>query len=118
MLRDIFGLHEQKEKATYGFGYILTLTRNKDEAVLDIVVGIADAKSKNDLIHWYVPRYTPSIRQQCIFSEHFLSKSPTKLRYVERSVFVKELIYQSLWNFQLSSQESIKIPIYNNIRFQ
>ena len=34
MLKDIFGFAEHREKATYGLGYKLTLTRNTDNAVL------------------------------------------------------------------------------------
>ena len=62
MLQDIFGFAEHQEKATYGLGYKLTLKRNKDAAVIDKVVGIADAINKIDHIHWYVPHYTPSIQ--------------------------------------------------------
>ena len=54
MLKDIFGFAKHQEKATYGLGYKLTLTRNKDEAVKDKVAGIADARIKIDHIHWYV----------------------------------------------------------------
>ena len=51
MLRDVFGFVGHQEKATYGLGYKLTLTRNKDEAVIDKVAGIADARIKIDHIH-------------------------------------------------------------------
>ena len=46
MLRDVFGFAEHQEKVTYGLGYKLTLTRNKDEAVIDKVAGIADDRVK------------------------------------------------------------------------
>ena len=64
MLKDVFGFAEHQEKATYGFCYKLTLTRNKDNAVTDKTAGIADARNKIDHIHWYVPHYIPSIQQQ------------------------------------------------------
>ena len=64
MLRDVFGFSELQEKATYGLGYKLTLTRNKDEGVTDKTAGIADVRIKIDHIHWYVAQYTPSIQQQ------------------------------------------------------
>ena len=35
MLKDIFGFAEHQEKATYGLGYKLTLTRNSDSAVFE-----------------------------------------------------------------------------------
>ena len=69
MLKDIFGYAEHQEKATYGLGYKLTLTGNKDDAVIDKANGIADARIRIDHIHWYVPHYTPSIQQQSTLSE-------------------------------------------------
>ena len=84
MLKDVFGFAEHQEKATYGFGYKLTLTRNKGDAVIDKAGGIADARIKIDHIHWYVPHYTPSFQQQSFLSKQILSKTPTELRYVER----------------------------------
>ena len=118
MLRDVFGFAEHQEKATYGLGYKLTLTRNKDEVVIDKVAGIADASIKIDHIHWYVPHYIPSMSQQAITSDQILKKTPTELRYVERSVFMKEVNNQNLWIFELGSQENMNVPIWINIGFQ
>ena len=118
MLKDVFGFAEVQEKATYGLGYKLTLTRNKDEAVIDKVAGIAEARIKIDHIHWYVPHYTPSMSQQAIMSKQILNKTPTELRYVERSVFMKEVNNQNLWNFELGSQENMNVPIWIIIGFQ
>ena len=86
MLKDIFGFVECHEKTTYGLGYKLTLTRNKDENVIDKAGGFADARIKIDHIHWYVPHYIPSMQQQSILSKQILNKTPTELRYVERPV--------------------------------
>ena len=118
MLKDVFGFAEGQEKATYGLGYKLTLTRSKDEAVIDKVAGIAEARIKIDPIHWYVPHYTPSISQQAITSKQILNKTPTELRYVERSVFMKEVHNQNLWNFELGSQENMNVTIWIIIGFQ
>ena len=63
-LKDVFGFAEHQEKATYGLGYKLTLTKNKDDAVIDKAGAIDDARIRIDHIHWYVPHYTPSIQQQ------------------------------------------------------
>ena len=38
--------------------------------------------------------------------------------YVERSVFMKEVNNQNLWNFELGSQESMTFPIWIIIGFQ
>ena len=35
MLKDVFGLAEHQDKATYGLGYKLTIKRNKAETVID-----------------------------------------------------------------------------------
>ena len=118
MLKDVFGFAEHQEKATFGLGYKLTPTRNKDEAVIDKVAGIADARIKIHHIHWCVPHYTPSIQQQSILSKQILSRTPTELRYVERSVFMKEVKNQNIWNFELGSQESMNVPIWIIIIFQ
>ena len=118
MLKDVFGFADHQEKATYGLGYKLTLTRSKDDAVIDKAGGIADARIRIDHIHWYVPHYTPSIQQQSTLFKQILSKTPTQLRYVERSVFMKEVNNQNLWNFELGSHENMNVPIWNIIGFQ
>ena len=118
MLKYIFGFAECQEKATYGLGYKLTLTRSKDEAVIDKVAGIADARSKIDHVHWYAPHFIPSMSQQAIMSKQILNKTPTELRYVERSVFMKEVNNQNLWNFELGGQENKNLPIWIITGFQ
>ena len=50
MLKDVFGFVEYQQKASYGLGYKLTLTRNKDDTVVDKAVGIADFRIKIDQI--------------------------------------------------------------------
>ena len=80
MLKDVFGFAECQQKAAYGLGYKLTLTRNKDEVVIDKVAGIADARNKIDHNHWCVAHYTPSIQQQGILTKQILGKTPTELR--------------------------------------
>ena len=118
VLKDVIGFAEHQEKATYGLGFKLTLTRNEDDAVKDKVVVIANARIKIDHIHWYVPHYTPSIQQQNILSNQILSKTPTELRYIERSVFMKEEKNQNHWSFELGSQENVNIAVWVFIGFQ
>ena len=118
MRKDDFGFAEHQEKATYGLGYKLTLKRNKDEAVIDVTGGFADARTKIDHIHWYVPHYTPSIQQQSMIYKQILGQTPTELRYVEWSVFMKEVSNQNLWIFELGSQENMNVPIWIMIGFQ
>ena len=58
--KNVFGFAENHEKTTFVVGYKLTLTRNKDEAVMDKARSIDDARIKVYYIHWYVPHYTTS----------------------------------------------------------
>ena len=96
----------------------LVLTRNKNETVLDKTPGITDIRIKIDHIHWYVPHFTHSIQQPGVLSKQFLIKTPTELRYVDRSVFMKEVNNQNLWNFELGSQESMSVAIWIIVGFQ
>ena len=79
MLRDIFGLAEHQQKATYGPVYKLTLTRNSDSAVLNKGNAINDAKIKISSIKWLVPQYTPSVKQQSIILSQIVYRVPTEL---------------------------------------
>ena len=97
MPKDVFEFEENQEKATYGLGYKLTLTRNKDDPAIDKADGIADARFKVDHIHWYVTLYAPSFQQQSRLSSQILSKTSTELRYAERFVLMKEVNNQNLW---------------------
>ena len=95
MLKDVFGFAECQEKATYGLGYKLTLTKKKDDSVLDKTAGTADARIKIDRIHLYAAHYTPSIKEQSMLSDQISKKIPTELRYLERSVFMKQVNNQN-----------------------
>ena len=54
-----------------------------------------NGKIKIIAIEWYVPPYTPSITQQNILMNEIIKKMATELRYVERSVLMKEVITQN-----------------------
>ena len=117
-LKDVFGFAQYQEKATYGIGYKLTLTRNSDNAVLNKGNAINNGKIKINAIEWYVAHYTPSIQQQAILSKQILHKSPTDIKYPERSMFMKEVNTQYFWTFELGTQEGINIPIWIFVLFQ
>ena len=117
-LKDIFGFAEYQEKATYGLGYKLTLTRNTDNAVLNKDNAINNGKVENNAIEWYVPQYTPSMQQQILLSKQILSKTPTEINYPERSVFMKEANTQKFLTFELGTQEGINIPTWVFVAFQ
>ena len=84
-LKDIFGFAEHQEKATYGLGYKLTITRNSDNAVLNKKNATAIGKIKINKIEWYVPHFTASLKKQGILMKQITDKIPTELRYVERT---------------------------------
>ena len=117
-LKDVIGYAEYQEKATYGLGYKLTLTRNSDNAVLNKGNAINNGKIKINAIEWYVPHYTPSMQQQAILSKQIINKTPTQIQYSERSVFMKEVNTQNFWTFELGTQEGINIPTWTFVAFQ
>ena len=117
-LKDVFGFAEHQLKATYGLGYILTLTRDNDKAVLNKENATVVGKVRINAIEWYVPHYTPSISQQTILFNQIKNKTPTELQYVERSVFMKEVNTQNLWSFEIGTHEGVNIPIWIIIGFQ
>ena len=117
-LKDVFGFAEYQDKGTYGLGYKLTLTRNTDNAVLNKDNAINLGKIKIIAIEWYVPHYTPSIQQQSILSKQIINKTPTEIKYPERSVFMKEVNTQNFWTFELGTQEGINIPTWMFVAFQ
>ena len=93
MLRDVFGSADYQEKATYGLGKILTLTRNCSNTVLIQAAAKVNAIFVISAFDWYVPHYTPSREQQTIISKQILGKTPTEVQYVETIVFFGRRIY-------------------------
>ena len=96
----------------------MVITRISDNAVLNKDNAINNAKNKINSIECYVPLYSPSIPQQAMLSIQISSKTPTELKYVEKSVFMKEVNTQNLWTSELGTQESIIIPIWILFGFQ
>ena len=71
LLNDIFGFSgfsQHQEKATFGLGYKLIITRNSDNAVLKKDNANKTGKIKANSIEWFIPHYTHSIPQQAILS--------------------------------------------------
>ena len=52
------------------------------------------------------------MQQQAIMSIQILNKTPTEFRYIERSVFMKEVKNQKLWNFELGSLENLNVLLW------
>ena len=77
-LKDVFGFAKHQEKATYGLSFKLTLSKDKDQAVIDKAAGVADARFKIDQTHWYLTQYTPPIQQQRSLSNQFLKQNANR----------------------------------------
>ena len=99
-LKDVCRFAEHQEKATYGLGYKLTLTRNSDNSVLNKTDATNLGKVKINAIEWYVPHYTASMSQQAVLSNQIANRIATDLQYIGRSVFMKEVNTQ---NFGISN---------------
>ena len=119
-LKDFLGLQNIKKKlqTSYGLGYKLTLTSCSDNTVLKKPMETNVTKTKINSTKWYVPLYTKSIPQQAILSQQILSKLPTIIQYVERSLFTEKVKSQNLWGFELRTQEGINVFIRIFIGFQ
>ena len=117
-LKDIFGFVDHQEKATYGLGYKLTLTRNTDNAVLNKDNAVVNGRVKINSLDWYVPHYSPNLEEYNKLMTQIKKNSPTLLHYPERSVFMKEVNTQNLWTFELGNQECINVPIWIFVAFQ
>ena len=94
------------------------MTRNTDNAVLKKTNATALGKIKINSLDWYVPHSTASLKEQGILMKQIQDKIPTEVRYVEKSVFMKEVNTQNLWSFELGTQEGINVPIWFIIGFQ
>ena len=75
-------------------------------------------KIKINSIEWYVPHYTASVKEQGILMKQIRDKIPTELRYIERSVFMKEVNTQNLCSFELGTQEGVNVPLWIIAVFQ
>ena len=117
-IKCVFGFAEHQEKATYGVGYKLTLTRNTDFSVLNNDNAVNNAKIKFNAIEWYVPHFLPSMSSQAMLTIQTLSKTPTELQCLARSAFIKEVNIQNLWTFELGTQERINVRIWVIVGFQ
>ena len=117
-LKDIFGFVEYQEKGTYGLGYGLILTRNNNNAVLNKDNAIANGRIKINSLDWYVPHYSPNLEEYNNLMVQIKKNTSTLLHYPERSVFMKQVNTQNLWNFELGTQEGINVPIWIFVAFQ
>ena len=62
--------------------------------------------------------FKPSVFQQTLVREQIISRAPTHLSYIERSVSVKNVDAQKGWFFGLRVKSSKDVPIYVMVGFQ
>ena len=94
------------------------LTRKNDNAPLNKNNATAIGKINFNSIDWCLPHCTASVKEHGITMGQIIDKQPTELRYVERSVFMKEVNTQNLWSFELGTQEGVNVPIWFIVGFQ
>ena len=58
------------------------------------------------------------MEQQASLPIQILSKTSKELQYVKRTVFMKIVITQNQWTFELGSQEGVNVPFWNFMGFQ
>ena len=87
ILRDVFSSAEPQEKVTYGLRYNLTLTMNKNAAVLNKAEAIADAELSVKSLDWYVPHYTLSTERQVLLSKNFYVRYSGSFSIEKNTIF-------------------------------
>ena len=114
LLRDIFGFADQ-EKITYGLGYQLILKRNTNNDAIFRTIG-DEAKIVINQIEFCVPHFTPSIENQTLVKEQILNKEATELKFLERTVYKKNVDATNNWIFELGQSENLN-PVYIIVGF-
>ena len=96
-------------------GYQLILKRNTNNDAI-FRAGGDEAKIIIRQIDWNIMHYTPSIQNQTLVKEQILNKEPTELRFLERSVFRKNVDTNNNWTFELGQSENLN-PVYIIVGF-
>ena len=117
-LKDTFAFAELQEKASFGLGYRLTLTRNTDNADWNKANETNNGEIKHFSPDWYVPHFTQNLEEYDKIMNQIMAKTPTNFHHPERSVFMKEVNTQNLWTFELWTQEGNIVPILIYVGFQ
>ena len=123
-LKDVLGFVEHHDNCTFGLGYKLTLQRNSDNHVLSHPPQVDDEGNLAlagrviiDDISWYVPHYTPSVKNQNSTLRNIESKTSTELTYIKRSSYVKDVTTENNWTFELFVGDGIDVPIFVIVGF-
>ena len=79
---------------------------------------VANGRVKINSLDCYVPYYSPNLEEYNKLLTQIKKNTPTQLNYIKRSVFMKQINTQSLWSFELGTQEGINVPIWIFVAFQ
>ena len=81
-------------------------------------MGIADFRNKKLIIYNGMHPITHlPFNNKVFYLNDFKARHPKVLRCIERSIFMKEVNKQNLCNFELSSQESMNVPMWIIVEF-
>ena len=117
-MKDIFGFIECSEKYTYGLGYILEFRRKSDDAAIVRDNGLAAAKIDIKRLSWIIPSITPSNENQLVMQKHLANNDHFEYFYLEKKTFYQTVPRATEFNFDLSLQVGVEIPVYVIICFQ
>ena len=94
------------------------MTRNTDNAVFNKDNAVGNGRIKIISLDWYVLHYSPNLEEYNKIMNQIKKNSQKLLHYPERSVFKKEVNIQTLWTFELGTQEGINVHIWIFVAFQ
>ena len=123
-MKQIFGFADNHDNCTFGVGYKLTLQRYNDNHVSSHPPQANDAANLAlaggvdiEGLSWYVPLFTPSVKNQKLMLRHIESKTPTELTYIKRSSYMKDVTTEKIWTVELSVGDGMDVPIYVIVGF-
>ena len=88
------------------------MKRNMDNSVLSRNAGTVDGKIDIKDISWFIHHYNPSVIIQDLFNQQILTKMPTEIPYIKRSLCSKHVQKQIEWNFDFGVGGGIDLLIY------
>ena len=79
--------------------WVILLRDDNNDPIIR-TAGVDAAKIVIKVIGWYIPHYTPRLKNQQIMVDQLLNKDPTELYYMERIVFRKDVNTNNNWTFE------------------
>ena len=114
-LNNFLGFIEHLSEGTDDLGFKVHLERNSDKESLNRATATLCAKCFKN----FLPHHTARIIQcRLISSEHSVSRSPTKLRYIGISVYSENVSAQNDWKLKTGVKSEIDGPFLVFVGFQ